>query len=132
LIGLAAVVLVVWIVTKIVMMSAMSGWGWGGMGRMHGGGRNTSNDAVVVGALTETIDISDFTFSPGNLEVPAGATVTWTNRDSAVHNAVDRGGEWRTENLSRGESDSIAFENPGDYDYYCSIHPSMKARLTVR
>ena len=33
---------------------------------------------------------------------------------------------------STGERDTLMFDSPGDYDYYCSIHPSMKARLVVR
>ena len=30
------------------------------------------------------------------------------------------------------ESGSITFRDAGDYTYYCTIHPSMVARLVVR
>jgi plastocyanin len=58
--------------------------------------------------------------------------VTWTNQDSAQHDATARNGDWQTERVSKGEADPITFDRAGDYDYYCSIHPSMKARLVVR
>jgi plastocyanin len=64
--------------------------------------------------------------------VPAGATVTWENEDSAAHDATARNGDWKTQRLSDGERDTLTFDSPGDYDYYCSIHPSMKATLRVR
>jgi plastocyanin len=102
------------------------------MGRMMGGGRNTAGATLTIGGSSETVTISDFTFTPGNLRVPVGATVTWMNRDSAPHNAAARDGSWSTPNLSQGESASVTFDRPGEYDYDCTIHPSMKAHLSVR
>ena len=51
--------------------------------------------------------------------------------DSATHDATARDGDWRTERLSEGETASITFSDPGDYDCYCSIHSDMQARLRV-
>ncbi len=134
--GIIAVAVVGWFITMTVMMFAWGGWDWGWdwghMGRMHGGGTDTSRSAVVTGGMSETVDMRDYAFTPGNLQVPVGAKVTWTNYDGAPHNAADRGGDWKTSNLDDGESDEVAFDEPGAYDYYCTIHPSMKARLTVR
>lgn len=48
------------------------------MGRTMGGGRDTSGGAARQGTATETIVIEDFAYSPGNLQVPVGARVTWT------------------------------------------------------
>ena len=133
-VGLVAAGVVTWLVMMTMMMFAWGGWGWGwgGMRGMHDRGSNTSGSSVVVGGMDEQVDMRGFAFSPGNLQVPVGATVTWTNADSAPHNAVDRGGGWSTDILDRGDSGSITFEEPGDYDYFCSIHPSMRARLVVR
>jgi len=102
------------------------------MGSMMGGGSNTANAPLTIGGDSETVTISGLAFSPGNLQVPVGATVTWMNRDSVSHNATSRDGSWKTENLSNGESGEMTFDHPGEYDYYCSIHPSMKAHLTVK
>jgi plastocyanin len=102
------------------------------MGGMMGGGRNTANAPLTIGATAATVTMENLAFSPGNLQVPVGATVTWTNRDSAPHNATARDGSWKTDTLSEGESGTVTFNRAGEYDYYCTIHPSMKAHLSVR
>ena len=69
------------------------GWGIGGMGHM-GGGANTSNAPVSVGSASESIAIRGFGFAPGNLQVPVGATVTFTNYDDAPHDATAKDRGW--------------------------------------
>jgi len=121
------------LVAMLATGALAGGWDmWDHMGGMHGGGRDTSSGSVVRGGVDANVAIEGFLFQPGNLEVPVGATVTWTNEDSAAHDATSRNGDWQTERLSEGESDTLTFDRPGEYDYYCSIHPSMKARLVVR
>jgi plastocyanin len=95
------------------------------------GDSDTSDDPLTVGGPSETITIEDSSFKPGNLQVPAGATVTFVNEDSAVHDAKARDDSWETEHLGRGDSGAVTLDAPGDYDYYCTIHPNMKARVTV-
>jgi plastocyanin len=115
-------------------------WGtgsWGMMGnghmqRMMGGGTNTSNATPSVGTKTEAVAMRDLTFTPGNLQVPVGATVTFTNYDAVPHTATARDGSWDTGLLNKGESKAITFDKAGDYEYYCTVHPNMVARLTVR
>ncbi len=127
------------IVLSAVTLSALGGGRWdmgwgmgGGMGRMMGGGTNTSNAPLSVGSAAESIAIRDFAFAPGNVQVPVGATVTWTNYDDAPHSATARDGSWDTGILSKGESKALTFGKAGDYTYYCTVHPSMVARLQVR
>jgi plastocyanin len=113
---------------------------WGGMGMgsghmqqmMGGGGVDTSNATPSVGTKVATVDMQNFAFSPGNLHVPVGATVTFTNHDAAPHSATARDGSWDTGLLNNGESKTITFDKPGDYEYYCTVHPNMVARLTVQ
>ena len=115
-----------------VVVSSWTAFGGGHMGGMMRSGSNTSGATVTVGGTSETIDIRNFTYAPGNLQVPVGATVTWTNFDGAPHTATAKDGSWDTGTLNRGESKSITFDKAGDYQYYCRIHPAMKARLQVR
>ena len=105
---------------------------WAAGGMMGGGGRNSSGDAARQGSAAEAITIQDFAYSPGNLQLPVGVTVTWTNRDTAPHSATDSGRTWDTGVLSRGKSKTLTFEAAGTFDYFCSVHPSMKARLVVQ
>ncbi len=117
---------------------ARGDWGnWGMMGNGHmqgmmGGGTNTSNATPSVGTKSATVEMRNFAFSPGNLQVPVGATVTFTNDDSVPHTATSRDGSWDTGLLNKGESKTITFDKPGDYEYYCKVHPNQIARLTVQ
>ncbi len=127
--------------TATLMLAGASTWmmargDWiGGMNdrmrSMHGGGTDSSSQALSVGGMSEQVDIRDFVFTPGNLRIPAGATVTWVNDDSAPHTATAKDGSWDTGTLKKGERGSVRFEKAGDYRYYCVIHPDMEARLRV-
>jgi plastocyanin len=94
-------------------------------------GSDTSGDPLTIGGASETVVIEDFKFQPGNLQVPAGAEITFVNRDSAVHDAKARDETWETEHLGEDEEDAVAFDTAGTYDYFCSLHPAMKARISV-
>jgi plastocyanin len=119
----------VWMASSWDMGGMMDG-GMGGM--MGGGGRNSTGDPSQQGSAEQTIVIENFAFAPGNLQVPIGAKVTWTNRDSAPHSATARDGTWDTGVLANGKSATLVFGSPGTFDYYCTVHPSMKARLVVQ
>jgi len=138
--AIAAIVAVAAVaVASIVMMTVAmwSGWGFGmGMGpghmrAMHGGGADTSNAPVATAGATASVEIRNFTFTPGNLHVPVGAKVTWTNYDDPPHTATAQDGSWDTGILNKGQSGTITFDKPGDYTYYCKVHPNMVARITV-
>ncbi|MEX2225896.1 MAG: cupredoxin domain-containing protein [Dehalococcoidia bacterium] len=96
-----------------------------------GGGRDKSDDAVSVGGMNETVVMDNTKFEPGNLQVPAGATVTFTNRDAATHDAQAEDESWETDNLENGDSEAVTFDAAGEWLYKCTLHPTMKARITV-
>lgn len=104
----------------------------GAMHGMMGGGQDTSGAPPTQGGAQATVDIRDFRFEPGNLEVAVGAQVTWTNFDSAPHTASANDGSWDTGILNEGGSGTVTFAKPGEYLYYCKVHPDMKARILVR
>ncbi len=81
---------------------------------------------------TVELTIENFLYSPEDLTIDAGTTITWTNEDSAVHDATDRDRSWNTELLAKGEAGEITFDQPGTFEYFCSIHPWMEASITVR
>lgn len=113
---------------------SMGGWGMGSghMQRMMGGGTNSSNAPLSVGGKTERASIRDYAFAPGNLQIPVGATVTWTNYDDVPHTATAKDGNWDTGILNKGDTKTLSFDKAGDYTYYCTVHPSMVARLQVQ
>ena len=77
------------------------------------------------------VEISEFAYSPAELTVTVGDTVTWTNLDAVDHTATAIDGSWDTGLLGQGDSGSITFTAPGTYDYLCTPHPSMTGRIVV-
>jgi plastocyanin len=80
-------------------------------------------------AHEQIIDIKSFMLM--SVTVPAGTTVTWTNRDQVPHTVVAKDKSWRSAALDTGDSYSHKFDAPGTYDYFCSLHPQMIGRVTV-
>ncbi len=78
------------------------------------------------------VSIANFDFSPGEITIAPGETVTWTNDDGAPHGLEYSDGGAGTDLLLPGTSFSRRFERPGTYDYNCSIHPYMTGRVVVR
>ena len=60
-----------------------------------------------------------------------GTTVTWTNEDATGHTATADDGSFDCRPLPNGASLSFTFTTPGQYDYHCAIHPTIKGRITV-
>ena len=80
-------------------------------------------------ASSASIDISGFAFSPQEITVAKGAKVTWTNKDSVGHTIASD--SFNSGTLNNGGTFSFTFKEAGTYDYYCSIHPSMKGKIMV-
>ena len=103
-----------------------------GLALSSGSGGDEDATPTVLDDLAVTIEISGFRYQPPNLSVPVGATVTWVNRDAAPHDSEARDKTWGTDLLQRDEESVITFDEPGTWEYYCTIHPYMTATLTVR
>ena len=78
-----------------------------------------------------TVSIQDFFFEPDQLTVAPGTTVTWVNDGEEPHTSTADDGTWNSGTLQPGESFSFTFDDPGDYSYFCEIHPDMTATITV-
>jgi plastocyanin len=77
------------------------------------------DDAQPV-ATTEVSMAKSYRFDPQTIEVAAGDTVTWTNDDNFTHTVQVDGQE--DHEVGKGESVSIAFDEPGTYEYVCTLH----------
>jgi plastocyanin len=79
-------------------------------------------------ATTEVTMVKSYRFDPETIEIRAGQTVTWTNDDNFTHTVeVEGQGDHKVE---RGDSVSITFDEPGTFDYVCTLH-SHDMRGTV-
>jgi plastocyanin len=78
-----------------------------------------------------TVSIDKFLFTPAALTVKSGATVTFENRDSTIHSIVGVGGLFRSKPLDTDDKFSFTFDKPGEYTYFCGLHPFMKGKVVV-
>ena len=78
------------------------------------------------------VSIANFAFTPGEITIAAGESVTWTNDDGAPHGLEYKDGAKGVDPLLPGSSFSRRFDQPGTYEYNCSVHPYMTGRVTVR
>lgn len=78
------------------------------------------------------IDIDQLKYLPGELEVAAGDTVIWTNRDIVPHTVTLPGNEGRADTVASGDSIVIVVQETGARRYHCRFHPTMTGVLHVR
>lgn len=85
----------------------------------------------VTTSASKSVAIANFTFSPATITVKKGTTVTWTNQDTAPHTVTGTNGGPSSGNLSQGQTYSFTFNTVGTFNYFCAIHPMMKAVVIV-
>jgi len=78
------------------------------------------------------VSIANFAFTPGEITIAPGETVTWTNDDGAPHGLEYNDGATGVDPLLPGSSFTRRFDRPGTYEYNCSVHPYMTGRVVVR
>jgi plastocyanin len=77
------------------------------------------------------VRVDNFTFSPPTLTVTAGTTVTWVNGDDIPHTIAAKDRSFRSKTLDTDGRFSFTFMTPGQYDYFCSLHPHMVGKIVV-
>ncbi len=82
-------------------------------------------------SASHDVVVDNFNFSPANVSVPVGTTMTWTNRDDAPHNVVSTDRRFKSKVLDTGEQFSYRFDTPGTCKYFCSLHPKMTGQVVV-
>lgn len=70
-------------------------------------------------------------FTPPDLNVQAGTTVTWMNSDRDSHNTTSDVPGWNSGTISPGRQFSFTFQTAGTYLYHCSFHPGMTGAVVV-
>ena len=94
-----------------------------------GGGGSGDREASPV--TTGSVVMTDANkFQPSHIQVPARTTVTWTNSSQSVHDVKFDDGP-SSDRLNFGATFQRVFNDPGTYDYVCTIHPGMVGRVTV-
>jgi plastocyanin len=82
-------------------------------------------------AAETEVTIDNFTFAPERSTVKAGTIVTWINRDDIPHTVTSATRVFKSKALDTDDKFSFTFTTPGTYEYFCSLHPHMKATIVV-
>ncbi len=100
------------------------------------GSAPTTSAASAPGAKTATVNIKGFAFSPATITVAKGTKVTFVNQDSADHTVTSGANRSKDgkfdEQLSGGAQTTITFDSLGTFEYFCTLHSSMKGTVTVQ
>lgn len=75
--------------------------------------------------------IQSMAFSPATITITAGTTVKWTNKDGVAHTVTSDTGLFDSGNVGANKTYSHAFTTAGTYNYHCTYHSSMTAKIVV-
>ena len=113
-------------------------------GNLGGGGAGvaTSGGSGGSGGSTSPPDIQSkiVNFVLEDITVSIGQTVIWENTDNAPHTVTHRmtgsdppsvDNEFRSSTLTQSGQYSHVFTTAGTFQYFCEIHPNMRATITV-
>jgi plastocyanin len=112
----------------------------GGAGGSGGGGATAGGSTINILEGSSIQGSPDY--DPDELTVSAGSEVTVVNQDTVLHSATSGTGpqdpesaqQFDTSLINAGESAtlSLAQVTPGQYDYYCIVHPYMTGKIVVQ
>jgi len=83
------------------------------------------------GSATE-VKIDNFAFTPGVVTVKAGTEVTWINHDDIPHTVDSTQGKFKSAALDTDDKFKFRFTEPGEYPFYCRMHPKMTGKVIVQ
>ena len=93
--------------------------------------------SIKPGASMQGCEVENNCYDPSEITVNSGTTVTWTNNDDAPH-TVSSGspsdgldGAFDSSMINPGESFEATFDEAGEYDYFCQIHPWLTGKVIV-
>jgi Icc protein len=95
-----------------------------------GAAASANSDSKPAGQSEVKID--NFSFTPGNITVKSGTQVTWINRDDIPHTVDSTQGKFKSAPLDTDQKFQFRFTDPGEYPYFCRMHPKMTGSIVVQ
>lgn len=83
-------------------------------------------------ARTHTVMMEGMAFMPESLTVAVGDTIVWINKDLVPHTATSTTAGFDSKLVEVRKSWRYTADRKGDFDYVCSLHPKMVAKLHVQ
>lgn len=78
-----------------------------------------------------TVHIKGFAYVPASLRVHVGDRVRFVNDDDEPHTVTASDKSFDSAGLDTNGTWDHVFGKPGRYDYFCELHPYMKAAVVV-
>lgn len=94
-------------------------------------GKFPSNATATLKSGATDVAITGFAFGPGKITVAAGESITWTNADDTPHQISLVGKPQRSDVMLKGQAATLKFDEAGNIDYICGLHPTMKGTIEV-
>lgn len=96
----------------------------------------SSGYEVRVPEDASVIDIKEFNYSPDSITVAENAVVVWTNREPFDHDVTFQSSnmlakQLKSPRIGKGGKIMARFNEPGEYRYYCNLHPFMEGTVKV-
>lgn len=94
--------------------------------------------SIPAGSSSPGCETTDECFIPSEVTIDVGSEVTWTNDDTAAHTVTSGtatdgpDGEFDSSLFMAGKSFTHKFEAPGEFPYFCLVHPWMKGTVIVQ
>lgn len=94
---------------------------------------STSTPAASSSGGGVAIKMQNIAFDPKDVTVKVGQKITWTNDDSTDHNVTaDSGADFKSKDFGNGATFEFTPDKAGTIAYECTLHPGMKATITVQ
>jgi plastocyanin len=100
-------------------------------------GPQTHTVEIPVGTSVPGCEDTNACYLPANITINAGDTVEWPNVDTAAHTvtsgspAEGPSGVFDSSLLMADATFAFTFEDAGEYDYFCMVHPWMVGSVSV-
>lgn len=78
------------------------------------------------------VKIDNFAFNPAVITVKAGTQVIWINKDDIPHTVDSSEGKFKSAALDTDEKFEFKFSDPGEYPFFCRMHPKMTGKVIVQ
>jgi len=95
-----------------------------------------SDVVIPMSASRPGCEKTNWCYTPPEITVSTGKTITWLNDDSGLHTVTSGyydkpDGMFDSGHIDPGRTFSYKFEKLGDFHYFCSLHPWMEGIVTV-
>ncbi len=81
--------------------------------------------------VVHPIEIGETGFEPASIEILAGTSIRWTNRDTRPHTVTAADGSFDSAEIEPNATYMRTFPEPGNVSYHCEIHPDFTATVLV-